>query len=285
MARRGTGRRLYDQIPGVQGLSSMAYYTYFTKMLDIMLNRFKYINVPDTLDTRYLELSLVTTGQAVIFRDDVLGLCAFNVSYEGYPDQYGYPIDRQAIAANGVNFGDLNPGNSVIVYNNRLRTPDVQTVLEYARRMYNAQSIADCNVKQQKASGLVITDEAQRLTLKNAMAKWDGDEPLIFAGTGFDKDAFATIGFEIEFKARDLLDYKQKIFNEFLTFMGIANTNSDKKERMIVNEVAGPYGVIELARKSYMNERERAINEVNKLFGTNIKVEFDSVIPIYEGTL
>lgn len=283
MAKRGTGRRLYDYIPGIQSLSNMAYNTYFTKLLDLMVNRFKYYNVPDSLDIRFMEMSLITTGEAIIFEDEILGLCAFNVSYEGYPDQYGYPIDRQAIAGNGVNFGGLNPGNSVIIYNNRLRLPDIQTVIEYARRMAEIQKIADCNTRQQKATGLILTDDAQRLTMLNALSKWDGNEPILFVGTGFNKDAFSSMGFNIDFKADDLFAYKHKIFNEFLTFMGIANSNTDKKERMVVDEANSSYGSIELARKSYLNEREKAIDNVNKMFNTNIRVEFDSDIPIFNG--
>ena len=280
MARCGTGRRFADQIPGVQGLSRMAYYTYFCKLLDMLLNRFKYENVPDTLDIRYLELTLVTEGQAVIFNDPEIGLCGFGATYEGTIDQYGVPINRQAISANGVSFAELNPGNSVIMFNNRLRMGDIQTVIEYARRLYEVQRTIDCNIKMQKMSGLVITDEKQRLTMKNAIAKWDGDEPIIFAGNGFNKDAFASIDFDIPFVAKDLMDAKNRILNEFLTFMGIVNTNSDKRERMIVTEASAPFGQIELARKSYLNERVKAIEEVNRLFGTEITVDFDSEIPL-----
>ena len=68
--------------------------------------------------------------------------------------------------------------------------------------------------------------------------------------------------------------------NEFLTFMGIVNTNSDKRERMIVTEASAPFGQIELARKSYLNERVKAIDEINRLFGTEITVNFDSDIPL-----
>ena len=62
--------------------------------------------------------------------------------------------------------------------------------------------------------------------------------------------------------------------------MGIINTNADKKERMIVNEAMAPFGSIELNRNSYLNERRKAIEEVNKMYGTEIEVEFDSVIPL-----
>lgn len=280
MARYGTGRRISEHIPGLQDISRMGYYTYYCKLLDLLLNRFKYENAPDTLDIRYLELTLVTEGQAIIFNDEDIGLCAFGTSYDGTIDQYGVPVERRAISANGVSFADLNPGNSVIVFNNRLRMGDYPTVVEYARRLYEIQRTADCNIKLQKTSGLVITDEKQRLTLNNAMAKWEGDVPIIFAGNGFNKDAFASIDFDIPFIAKDLLDVKSRTLNEFLTFMGIINTNSDKRERMIVNEAAAPFGQIELARKSYLNERVKAIENVNALFGTNITVEFDSDITL-----
>lgn len=278
MAKCGIGR--FDKIPGLQNISRQSYYLYFIKLIDMLLNRFKYTNVPESLDVRYLELQLIETGQAVIFKDEFLGICAFGCTYDGTPDQYGIPINRQAISANGNTFADLDPGNSVIIFNNRVRSSDIQVCAEYARRLYEIQRSIDTNILMQKYSGLVLTDDGQRLTMQNTIAKWQGDSPIIFAGSGFNKDAFQTLGFNIPFVGDELFTLKNKIYNEFLTFMGIINTNADKKERMIVNEAMAPFGSIELNRNSYLNERRKAIEEVNKMYGTEIEVEFDSVIPL-----
>ena len=69
---------------------------------------------------------------------------------------------------------------------------------------------------------------------------------------------------------------KHQIWNEALTFCGIENSNADKKERLVSDEVGSNYGNIEAQRNVMLNARRQAVKKINKMFGTNIEVGFRS---------
>ena len=85
---------------------------------------------------------------------------------------------------------------------------------------------------------------------------------------------------DIPFIARDLLSVKTEIYNEALTSLGVVSAFTDKRERLVANEAAAPFGSLEMIRESYLYERKQACEKINEMFGTNMTVEFNSEIPI-----
>lgn len=69
---------------------------------------------------------------------------------------------------------------------------------------------------------------------------------------------------------------KTQIWNEALTYLGIENTNTDKKERMVSPEVMGNMGDVEAQRFTRLNSRKQFCKEVNEMFGLDIDVDFRS---------
>ena len=59
-----------------------------------------------------------------------------------------------------------------------------------------------------------------------------------------------------------------------MTRLGISNTNTQKKERMITDEVTRNQGGIVASRYSRLESRRTAANKINQMFGTNIVVEY-----------
>lgn len=72
---------------------------------------------------------------------------------------------------------------------------------------------------------------------------------------------------------------KDKIYNEFLRLIGIANLSYQKKERNIKDEVIASQGGTIASRFSRFEPRDKAIKMINQKFGTDIKVQF------YDGLL
>jgi len=63
--------------------------------------------------------------------------------------------------------------------------------------------------------------------------------------------------------------------NEFFTFLGINNVNSDKRERLITNEVDANNEQIEFSAKIMLDSRKKACEKINKMFNLNIDVELN----------
>lgn len=56
--------------------------------------------------------------------------------------------------------------------------------------------------------------------------------------------------------------------------LGISNVSGVKRERMITDEVNRSLGSTIANRLSALEERQRAADQINAMFGTNIKVSF-----------
>ena len=67
---------------------------------------------------------------------------------------------------------------------------------------------------------------------------------------------------------------KHDIWDECLTFLGLNNANTDKKERLITSEVDSNLEHIEMSLQCMLSARQYACDEINKMFGLNMGVRF-----------
>ena len=250
------------------------YIQYYNRLTELSTSMFDWRNVPDTIDVRFLELVLFTDGKAVFFKDEEIGYLALRCACNGPFNLYNIPINRRAYAANGYN-RQLDESNSVIIYNNYLHTGSMLDVKMFSKRLYNLDRAVDVNVNAQKTPVLIVCDEKQRLTMKNLYMKYEGNEPFIFGEKNLNpNDAIKTLSTGAPYVADKLYQLKIQIWNEALTYLGISNVNTQKKERMISDEVGRSQGGVVASRYSRIQARKEAVKKINEMFGTNIEVEY-----------
>lgn len=250
------------------------YIQYYNRLTELSTSMFDWRNVPDTIDVRFLELVLFTDGKAVFFKDEEIGYLALRCACNGPFNLYNIPINRRAYAANGYN-RQLDESNSVIIYNNYLHTGSMLDVKMFSKRLYNLDRAVDVNVNAQKTPVLIVCDEKQRLTMKNLYMKYEGNEPFIFGEKNLNpNDAIKTLSTGAPYVADKLYQLKIQIWNEALTYLGISNVNTQKKERMISDEVGRSQGGVVASRYSRIQARKEAVQKINEMFGTNIEVEY-----------
>lgn len=253
-------------------MNNYTFKQYYNRLVEIALSRYEYEGFPDTVDTRYLELALFSEGQAVLFYDEVLGYLGLRVIVNGKFDVYRIPVKRRALGGNGSRW-DLTDKNSVIVYNNYLRTPSMLDVEMYSKRLYNLDRTMDVNINAQKTPVLVQCSENQRLTMKNLYMKYEGNEPFIFGDDNLNPNGLKVLQTGAPFIAGQLYDLRVKIWNEALTFLGIYNIDS-KKERAITSEVDMQQGGVLANRFSGLAMRQKACKEFSKMFGKEVTCKY-----------
>lgn len=258
--------------------NEFSYLQYYERLEDIGLNCFKWKGLPDSIDARFMELALFENGMAVFFKDDAMDkfLC-LQVKIGGQLNVYRIPIERTAYASNGYN-NKLNENNSVLIFNNRLHTPSKLDVEIFAQRLYNLDRTIDVNVNGQKTPVAILCDENQRLTMKNLYMQYEGNQPFIFGGKDLDINAIKTVNTGAPYVSDRLYELKREYWNEALTYLGIANVQTNKKERLITDEVNRTMGGVFASRLSRLNERQEACEKINRMFGLNISVEFNEGI-------
>ena len=255
-------------------LNNRTYLQYYNRLLELAINMYEWKNLPDTVDERFLELTLFSDGMAVFFQDDGgLGYLCLQCMIGGELDVYRIPIDRTAYATNGYQMR-LNNQNSVIIFNNYTHTNSMLDVEMYARRLYEIERTIDVNVKAQKTPVLIRATENQRLTMKNLYMQYDGNEPFIFGDKQLDMDGIKVLKTDAPYVADKLNILKRQIWNEALTYLGIENSNTEKRERLVSYEITSNLGGVVAQRFCRLNARCKAAEQINKMFGLNIQVDF-----------
>lgn len=256
------------------GLTNNAtYMQYYEMLVELSVSMFEWKNLPDTVDPRFLELTLFGDGKSVFFKDDVVGYLALRCAVGGRWDLYNIPTDRRAYATNGYQ-QQLNEENSVLIFNNYLHTNSMLKVANFARRLYELDRIIEVNAKAQKTPVLIQCDEKQRLTMRNLYQKYEGNEPYIFGDKNLNPNAIKVLKTDAPYIGDKIYQLKTQIWNEALTYLGISNTNVTKKERMISDEVIRNMGGTIASRYSRLESRRQACEKINDMFGLNIECNY-----------
>ena len=271
MSRRNKGNGLFGESAI---MNNATYIQYFDRLVELSVSMFEWHGLPETVDPRYLELHLFQNGSMVYFRDEVMGDLCLDCIANGQFDVYGNPISRRAYSSYNQYQKTLNESDSVIIWNNYLRQPSVLNVKMFAKRLYNLDRIIDVNANAQKTPVLVQGTEKQRLTLVNLYKEFDGNAPFIFGDKNLDLNSLRAISTNAPYVADKLYQLKTQIWNEALTYLGISNLSIQKKERMITDEVQRNQGGTIASRYSRLEARREAVDKINRMFGTDISVDY-----------
>ena len=255
-------------------LNNITYMQYFNRLTELAISMFEWQNLPPTVDPRYIELHLFQNGSMVYFNDDVVGNLCLDCLPNGNFDVYGNPVNRRAYSSYNNYQRDLNEDNSIIIWNNYLRTNSITDIKSYSKRLYLLDRIIDVNVNAQKTPVLVQGTEKQRLTLLNLYKEFDGNAPFIFGDKNLDLNALKSLNTGAPYVADKIYQLKTQIWNEALTYLGISNISIQKKERLITDEVTRNQGGTIASRYSRLQARREAVDKINAMFGTNIRVEY-----------
>ena len=254
-----------------------SFVTYYNRLVELSVSMFKWKNLPDTIDPRYLELALYADGHVVFFKDEVLGELALRCAVGGGFDVYNVPLVRNVITSNGYH-RRVTAADSVLIYNNYLRTPSQLTVQEFATRLYRLDRTIDVNVNAQKTPIMIVCDDKQRLTMENVYMSYEGNVPVIFANSNLNPDSIKVFQTGAPFVADKIYQLKSQIWNEALTYLGISNLNVQKRERLISDEVQRYQGGTMACRMSRLKARQQAADKINAMFNLNISVEYDEAV-------
>lgn len=256
-------------------MNNDTYIDYLERMKKICLSMFEWQNLPESMNARFIEMCLFYNGQAALLYDDNYGYINTMAADGGYINIYGLPTEIQCYSYRFnerrslymTDTGEEKGKECILVMNNYERIPTSATVNLFAYRLAEAQRTADVNIKAQRTPILITTDQKQYFTLKKMYEEYDGNTPAIFADKNvITPDALKSMKTDAPFIAQNIMDYKREIWNEFLTFMGISNL-SEKRERMISNEVDSNNELVNLNLQALLIPRKDACKQFNEKYG------------------
>ena len=238
----------------------------------LALNRYKWENLPNGIESRYIEQMLYDNGECALFDHPNFGLTVLRSSSRENLNIYGEPTK---LSLSGFNeHRTVMMDDCVRILNNDLGLPTQESILYYARRMAEIDDIIMQNLRQQRVPYLLASDENNSLSVKTLYSQMYQGEPAIFIDKEMLKgepENIMVLPTQAPYLVDKLQIQKQEMERELLTFLGINNT-LEKKERLLVDETNSNNQFIKMASDIGFKQRQLACEQMNEMFGLNVRV-------------
>lgn len=277
---------------------------------ELALNRFEWTGFPESVDTRFLELTLYHTALSIVYWDeDFDQLFAVRGSGSGFVNMLDNPVSFMVVGPSELNstiqdgmgkvMGIRNksairayePGVHkdvserdakklcVPIWANAFRHPDIELIHIYATRLAWLDRTIEINTKNARRTKVLKTSQNVSLSAVNANRSLDqGDEIIQLTGPLNDMDWLEAIDLSVDPDSyKELHILRTRIWNECVGLFGINGANQDKKERLVAAEVGANDEQIASMRYSALNARQDAAKKISKLFGIDVKVNFRTI--------
>ena len=221
--------------------------------------------------SHFIEESLYRYGKACIVNDNEIGIKALNVTAAGKLNLYYLPVKVNCFSTGYNKIYDFD--DVVYIMNNELQKPTKDTLTLFAARLYETERTTDVNLQAQKTPVLIEGDKNTLLTLKNIYMQYSGNMPVIYGNKNFDVSSkLNVLRTDAPYVVDKLDTHKDKIWNDCMTFLGINNANTSKKERLVTSEVESNDQLINYYLNCFYKKRKEACDILNKKFGTNVSI-------------
>lgn len=238
----------------------------------LAINRYKWINLPETCDERFLEFTLMRQGVATIAYPKNMPMQFFStqVNMDGRWNVYDTPSHWQSIGNNGWRF-NASPQTGVLVYDNRMRIPYWNQVEFFARRLAALDRVEDINMRQQNTPYLITAPRESINDAKQMYKQIAGGEPAIIGKPNLSNIDIQALNTQVPYLGKELSEKKLALWDEIYNFLGISHVGQ-KSERLTSEEVAASNEPSNLMALDGLNSRRDACKKLNDRFGTDIHV-------------
>lgn len=263
-----------------------AYQKNLDMLLSLAMNRFRWINLPETCDERFLEMMLHRNGLATLsFKADepTRILTTLSAAVEGEYNMYGLPVKWRAVGYDGLTDYDVTDENGELCYYSFSRTCPWNALEIYARKMAHYERTEDVNLTQQMNPHIFIAPQEKKLELTNLVKQIQGGEPAILGDTGLLKlvENVKTLELQVPLITEELARSHQNVLNQALLYLGIPHLAFEKGERMIEDEARANTAPTNIMLLDCLNARRQFARKCNRKFGLEIDVVFNDDFESY----
>jgi hypothetical protein len=265
---------------------------YVRILTELCANRFEWKGLPDSVDKRFLEVNLIWRGLSVFYRDAdcgeffaVQGAGSGATNFMDNPVRFtviGPDMQTKTLSAMptydrtpGGDVGERKPPECVPIYCNYMRTPDLDVIYLYATKLAKLDRSIEITADNMRKNKYINSPENERHSWLNILKQIAEGQEAIFGTTALDMGQLNVIDLSVDpLTLPNLQIAKSKLWNECMGLLGINNANQDKKERLVAAEVGANDEQVQATRNIALNARQQACEQINKLFGLDVSVDF-----------
>lgn len=264
--------------------SEIRNFCYQKEFLDLITQMFEYdFRNTKTMDMWLLEQILTNIGcVGFCMIDDVL--CYGTVTLSGKITKDGIPTQATVFFFNGESYSGEIGKDIVIMWNNITHTPELKAS-QYSEMMTESDnSIMACVYNSRPYIAIVAKSQKIIGSIKNILKQWRDGKPQVIAGEDTlqgiafpEKEEVKTVNLsdpEIMDKIQYLSKLHDDVLRRGLTYYGIAINSSGKMAQLNDKEIDGYETFSKIYPNNRLFERQKAIEQMNKLFDISATVKF-----------
>ena len=257
-----------------KNLNDRTFSDYYYRLMLIARSLFKWENLPNGIDEKWIEKYLFLEGNCLFFNDFKFGFMVTKAAEAGPLNYYDEPTLLRPVATNFIYEGEPLKNNKecVLIRNNDIMIPTAPTIQLYAMKLTNIERTIDTNIIAQKMPIIIRCSERQKLSLKQVMNQRNDNEPVIYGDKSLDTNQMEVLKTDAPIVFDKLQIQKHAVWNECMTFLGINNANMDKRERLVDDEVQANNEQVKASEDVMLKAREKACELINEIFKLNVRV-------------
>ena len=251
---------------------------YITYMLNRSVTMFKYHNLPDTMPQREIELLLQCNGWGCVCEIEG-NLYCLNGGLGGVPNAYNMPTE---IIINNpyLNYNKtLTIGTDcVIIPNDSMYVGLLPMYNRYCTMLVeNDITMILATVNKRVQNLLSANDDNTVESAKNFLKKvFDGELGVIAESKLFDTLKVNASSVNSTVSMTELFEFEQYVKASLYNEIGLSANYNMKRERLTSAEVETNTDSLYPLVDDMINQRRKAVEKINEMFGVNIEIEFTS---------
>lgn len=255
----------------VDGVANTSALYYRDKLMRMILGRFDFQNWPSEWDKDYAMTALFTDGFFTI-TDSEIGVVPLRCGVHGN-NVFNRP--NQVIVANHV-LGSFNRtiGVDCALIRLQYNYTGIDSMLQrYSTMLALCDSSQAVNIINAKVSFVAFAEnKAQAETMKKMYDDIAMGRPAVFLkGDPSARDQFLYNNAKQNFVGAELQDLKSRIIDEFLTEIGIKNSNTEKRERLVTYEAESREEETRSGIFHWLETINSGLDVANRLYDLNIR--------------
>ena len=289
---------IYDMLVLKYGDKVLKAWSLKDVLINFLAPMFKYEELPDSIPEEFIERFHILNGDIAVwklddpnafrYKDELIVSCC---GYADKPDAYGIGERVIATTLSGYAKNDLKEGEScVVIHNNSLYTSDMAIICYFTDMFTEMFTSLKTNIIYSRLKPVFkVSDEKERAAVLEAFTKIkDDSEPIQITSSNVLAEALAEAGANptdtikvldiTDVKNADKLQYIVKCIDDafrwFFSMIGQAIQGNGKLAQQTVDEVQGTTSMSFILPNDRLKMRRKGWEKVNKLFGTNVTVDF-----------